>query len=364
MKILLIGECNAFHLIKWANAFSERGHSVKVVCLKNHTKNISALNKNIELEVLPVPSPFGYYLNATKLKKIAKKYNADIVNVHFASGYATLARHAKLKHSLLNIWGSDVYDFPHENKWNFKTLKHNLEYFDYLASTSECMAIETKKHIDKEIYITPFGVDKRVFYPVEKKKKDKIVLGTIKTLKPKYGIDYAIMGFKEVLDMLIKNNKNEIADKLEYHIYASGDKGPYQSLIDSLGLSEKIKLMGFVDNSKLNEVANAFDLGIYTSMCDSESFGVALVELMATKTPFIATSVDGFNEVTGNGTIIDTIPTKDSHAIAGAIYDYLLDPKKCDKTEELYYRYLDKYEWGNNVDNMLNIYEHIIKGRQ
>lgn len=360
MKILLIGECNAFHLIKWANAFSERGHSVKVVCLKNHTKNISALNKNIEIEVLPVPSPFGYYLNAGKLKKIANNYNADIVNVHFASGYATLARHAKLKHSLLNIWGSDVYDFPNVSNWNLKTLRRNLDYFDYLASTSECMAKESRKYTDKEIFITPFGVDKRVFYPIEKKEKDKIVLGTIKTLKPKYGIDYAINGFKKVVDMLIENDKNELANKLEYHIYGSGDKEPYQTLINSLGMSEKIKLMGFVDNSQLNDIANAFDLGIYTSICDSESFGVAVVELMATKTPFIATNVDGFNEVTGNGTIINMLPIKDSDAIAGAIYAYLLNPQKYDKTEELYKRYLDKYEWSNNVDNMLNIYMQII----
>lgn len=361
MKILLIGECNAFHLIKWANAFSERGHSVKVVCLKNHTKNISALNKNIEIEVLPIPSPFGYYLNATKLKNIAKQYNADIINVHYASGYATLARHAKLNHSLLNIWGSDVYDFPNVSDWNLKTLRRNLEYFNYLASTSECMAKESRKYTDKNIFITPFGVDKRVFFPIEKKQKDKILLGTIKTLKPKYGIDYAIKGFKKAVDMLIENDKNDLANKLEYHIYGSGDKEPYQSLIDSLGMSEKIKLMGFVDNNKLNEIANAFDLGIYTS--ENESFGVAVVELMATKTPFIATSVDGFNEVTGNGTIINTIPTKDSDAIAGAIYDYLLNPKKYDKTEELYNRYLDKYEWGNNVDNMLNIYKQIIDRR-
>lgn len=361
MKILLIGECNAFHLIKWANAFSERGHSVKVVCLKNHTKNISALNKNIEIEVLPIPSPFGYYLNATKMKNIAKQYNADIINVHYASGYATLARHAKLNHSLLNIWGSDVYDFPNVSDWNLKTLRRNLEYFNYLASTSECMAKESRKYTDKNIFITPFGVDKRVFFPIEKKQKDKILLGTIKTLKPKYGIDYAIKGFKKAVDMLIENDKNDLANKLEYHIYGSGDKEPYQSLIDSLGMSEKIKLMGFVDNNKLNEIANAFDLGIYTS--ENESFGVAVVELMATKTPFIATNVDGFNEVTGNGTIIKTIPIQDSDAIAGAIYDYLLDPKKYDKTEELYNRYLDKYEWNNNVDNMLNIYKQNIDRR-
>ena len=58
----------------------------------------------------------GYYLNAPLLQRLAEKIKPDVVNAHYASGYGTLMRRAKLKNTVLSVWGSDVYDFPYKNR--------------------------------------------------------------------------------------------------------------------------------------------------------------------------------------------------------------------------------------------------------
>ena len=73
------------------------------------------INKNIHQHQLKYKGGVGYYLNAKELRKLKKEISPDIINVHYASGYGTLARKSKLCPILLSVWGSDVYDFPNKS---------------------------------------------------------------------------------------------------------------------------------------------------------------------------------------------------------------------------------------------------------
>ena len=112
MKIMFVSAANSTHTVRWVNALAERGHEVYLVSNRGHEPKEDALNSRVKLYLMKHSGGKGYYLNAGELRKIAKRINPDVINVHYASGYGTLARKARLPKYILSVWGSDVYDFP------------------------------------------------------------------------------------------------------------------------------------------------------------------------------------------------------------------------------------------------------------
>ena len=365
MKIALISAANSIHTQRWAAALKKRGHDVCVISCVNHTCNSNEFQQlSIRSKALKIPAPLGYYLNAAELRKFIKKEEFDIINVHYASGYGTLGRKAGLEHALLNIWGSDVYDYPYKSKINMATIKKNLSYYKYIASTSKCMAKQAKRLVPlKNVYLTPFGVDIDLFKPIEGlKDNDKFLFGTVKTLSPKYGIEDSINAFMLLYQRLLTEGKKSLAEKISYEIYGKGELKEYlQNLIERKGFSDKIKLMGYVENSSLSYIINRFDVFAVNSILDSESFGVAAVEAMACGVPCVVSDADGLKEVvsaTGGGIIV---PKNDIYAISNAMYDLLMNEEKRQELGKAgYYGVRQLYDWNYNVDEMLAIYERMM----
>lgn len=363
MRIALVSAANSVHTVRWANAFARRGHSVCVISCANHVAKIDSMpyDDAVEIKYLKFPTPHGYYLNAIELRQVLKKGHFDVVNVHYASGYGTLGRLAGAKHALLNVWGSDVYEFPYQSKFAERVVRKNLKYYDHLASTSICMAKQASNFTSKVFYITPFGVDLSKFKPIEGLKDGSAILfGTVKTLAPKYGISDTIMAFIDLHRRMLKED-SVVADRLKYEIYGDGpQKDELQKLIEDNGYSERIKLCGYVQNDKLPWVLNRFDIACYGSVSDSESFGVAAVEAMACGIPVIASDADGFKEVIEDGVSGIIVPKGDIGAIADAMYSLLAAPAERIRLGKNAIDRVGKlYDWDKNVDAMLRIYERV-----
>ena len=134
----------------------------------------------------------------------------------------TLTRISKVKPVLLSVWGSDVYDFPNQSRIKFKIFKKNILNAKCIASTSNAMARELKKKIDIEdvpVFITPFGVDTEKFNVKEKNEKEEFIIGNVKTLEPKYGIEYAILAVKKLKEKLVEDNEEKLANSIKLYIY-------------------------------------------------------------------------------------------------------------------------------------------------
>lgn len=222
-KVMLISAANSIHTVRWVNALIN-DFEIHLVFCKNHKPTINKINPKVILHELNFNAPLGYYLNVIQLKKLYQEIRPDIINVHYASGYGTLARISKLRPVLLSVWGSDVYEFPKQSKLNRKILQKNVTYANSIASTSNAMAEELKNQVaieKKDIIITPFGVDVERFKKDDNKQKDKdsINIGIIKTLEENYGIKYAILAIKKVKEELISQSKIELANSIKLYIY-------------------------------------------------------------------------------------------------------------------------------------------------
>lgn len=369
IKVLFLATANNIHTVKWVNSLSDF-FEIHLVYCKGHGESINKIDKRVILHELKYKAPLGYYLNAMQLRKIFREVSPNLINVHYASGYGTLVRVAKIKPVLLSIWGSDIYDFPTESFIKKKILEKNVRHADAIASTSIVMAEELKrqvKNIKQDIYITPFGVDIERFknYNIERKEKE-FNIGNIKALEEKYGIKYAILAVKQLIEKLEKNGRKEEADSIRMNIYGDGSqKTELQNLINENGLEKVVFLKGKIPNEEVPKALNDLDVFCATSVLNSESFGVAVVEAMACEIPIVATDVDGFCEVMENEVTGYIVEKKNINKIAEALENLFNDYNKRNKMgQEGRKRVLEKYDWKKNVETMCEIYEKFAKEKK
>lgn len=358
MKLLIVCPEYSIHSVKWLNAFAKKGYEVHSCFCKGQEEKMGMLDGKIIRHMMPFKAPFGYFLNIPYFRKIVKRIKPDIIHVHRASSYATLARLSKIKPDVLSIWGSDVYDFPYRSRRNKTVITKNLSYAKILASTSGEMAKQARFFLadkTKTIYVTPFGVDTSSFYPYHIQHPD-IVVGTVKTLSPTYGIDTAIRSFANALSRLKDCKYNDIADKLKYYIYGKGPMlSELKNLIKELGLEDRIMLCGYIKNSEVPSVLNQFDVFLLASR--SESFGVAAVEAMACSLPIIATKAPGFLEVVDNGVNGILVDIDNVDEMGNALFKMLTDSLlRKEYGQNARKKVLQLYDWKDNVDYMESLY--------
>jgi glycosyltransferase involved in cell wall biosynthesis len=90
-----------------------------------------------------------------------------------------------------------------------------------------------------------------------------------------------------------------------------GDRGPLTTLVDTLGLSDRVSVLAPRPN--IEDVLAAFDVFVHPAL--AESFGLAVVEAMAMRLPVVATPVgiagdvieDGVSGVRIAGTDVDSL---------------------------------------------------------
>ena len=360
MKIMLLsGGKRGTHTAKWANGLAAKGLDVHLVTQQAIQFE---LDSSIKVHKLPFTGALGYYLNVLSVRKIFSEIKPDIVNAHYASGYGTLARLAKLKPLVLSVWGGDVYDFPERGSFFSGILKKNIHNAEAVASTSQSMANHVSKRFnyDKPIYITPFGVDTNFFKSHDEVIKDdsNITIGTVKTLSKKYGIDTLIYAFKEVEDLL--------GEKVDLSLDITGD-GPdrksLEDLVNKLNLSGKVKFHGFL-NDKNEVLARILNLDIYVALSrfDSESFGVALLEASSCNKPLVVSDVSGPLEVVKDGVTGFVVP-RDNPSAAAEKLCLLIEDFKLRKYIGRNGRehVVKNYSWEYSLENMIDVYREVVR---
>ena len=298
MKICYLADINSAHTHKFLEYFMKKGHDIHVISLGNGKyEGVTVHELNVDDSVMKNSSEggkLGYLKKIKQIKQLVNEIKPDILHAHYASSYGLLGALTKFHPYIISVWGSDVYDFPVKSPIHKMIIKYNLKKADCILSTSNVMKAETEKYTNKEIIVTPFGVDIEKFF-VNKVEHDEIIIGTIKTLEEKYGVQYLVKAFAKVKE----ENKDK---KLELRIGGRGSQREYlEKLCDELGIKNYVKFLGFLSPDQVITEFQKFDISVFPSTLDSESFGVAAVESEACGTPVIVSNVGGLMESTKPG---------------------------------------------------------------
>lgn len=323
MKIVFLAPANSAHTKKWCKWFSGHGHQVKVISLAAPDGAIDAEVHYLDSGTSPRDSDWqklGYLTQCRKVRKLVNALHPDVLNVHYATSYGALAVFAGLKDYILSVWGSDVYTFPRKSFLHRYLLKLVLRRAGLLFSTSQAMADEAAKYTDQHFEITPFGVDMELFSPaLRNRSDDDFVIGTVKTLSPKYGIATILRAAAKV-----REERPDIPLKLR--IAGKGSHEPeYHKLAADLGLDDCLQWLGFISQLEAAKVWANLDCAIIPS--ESESFGVSAVEAQSCGCPVIISDIPGLMEATNPGKTSMVIPRGNVDELVEAIVKLYQKPE-------------------------------------
>lgn len=298
MKICYLADINSAHTHKWLNYFKNKGYDIHVISLGNgEYEGVTVHCLDVTDNVMKKASDrnkLQYIKKIKRVKELVNEIKPDILHAHYATSYGLLGALADYHPYIISAWGSDVYDFPIKSPVHKMMLKYNLKKADYIFSTSNVMKEETQKYTNKNIEVTPFGVDINRFVP-RRTEKDEVVIGTIKTLEEKYGIQYLVKAFAQLKDRNPDMN-------LKLRIGGKGSQEDYlKGLCRDLKIYNDVTFLGFVNPDDVVKEFQNFDIAVFPSTLDSESFGVAAVEAESCGTPIVVSEVGGLMESTKPG---------------------------------------------------------------
>ncbi|MFC3197095.1 glycosyltransferase [Parapedobacter deserti] len=364
MKVLIIADGNSSHTIKWIVALSKQQVDVSLWSLSpaNHNvyKELGITHKHagISQSRTNIFDKIKYITALSSLKSCLNEIKPHLLHAHYASSYGLLGTLAGFKPFIVSVWGADVYDFPKKNSVFKSILIYNLKAADKILSTSHVMATETRKYTDKDITVTPFGVDLELFDPtkyVRDGDKHVFTIGTIKSLEDKYGINYLIQAFA-----IFK--QRQVGNDVRLLIVGKGSKeSALKNLAKELEVDTYCDFINAVPQHRVPYYYSNIDVGIFPSILDSESFGVAAVEASAMCKPTIVSSVGGLNEVVVDGITGIKVKPKNVKDLAKAIEYLYLNAEIREKMGRAgRNRVRELYHWPDNVQQMIKIYEQTI----
>ena len=132
----------------------------------------------------------------------------------------------------------------------------------------------------------------------------------------------------------------------------------YKSLVTDLGLSNRVEFTGWLNNQEIQSLAAKCSIGIFPSRI--ESFGLSVVEAMATGLPVIASRGGGVPENIEDGVTGTLVPVNNSDALAEAINKALENPQYSE-TMAIAGKFAvhKKFSWDRAADSMIEIYKNL-----
>lgn len=213
---------------------------------------------------------------------------------------------------------------------------------DYVNLISKKYAIPRDK-----IHKIPNGVDLEHFRSVSTKLHSPIKLLSVSRLSRPKNIPLLIKLFK----LVIENSHSNI----ELHIVGGGEeKKRIMGLIKNEKLEKKVSLHGALLGKDLYDMYSYSDIFILTSKC--ESFGLVLIEAMASGLPVIVSDINSIkNIVKNNITGLLAKPTAEDFAqmVERVISNYQLRKKIIENG----LKEAKKYDWNKIVRKFEHIYE-------
>jgi glycosyltransferase involved in cell wall biosynthesis len=268
------------------------------------------------------------FLSMLKIRKYVKESNVDIVNVHgYIAGYIVRIACCGLKTKVVWTMHVNVLDVPSIGKVK-RIIRSKIEgeLNRFLTNEVVCVAEELKHVVEKQRIRTPIsvvynGIDVSAFSDTHKKtsfyvrRDNELVLGFVSRLSTQKGINYLLK-----LAVVLRE------EKVNYKMLIVGD-GDQKSFIESYikknQLEKNVTLYGF--QKDVNNVLDSIDVLLLPSLF--EGFPMIILEALCSKTPVIASNVNGIPEVVKDNENGFLVTPRDVSALYRAVLKYVQRPE-------------------------------------
>lgn len=264
-----------------------------------------------------------------RIRALIKRIEPDIVHAHYITNYGLFGALCNFRPFVITAWGSDVLIVPEARL--ISTIKVLIaRYTLKRADAVTCDAPHMKEAMIRlgissgKVNIIFFGVDTRKFSLGPKSETlraqlvvyDSPAVISLRNLEPVYDIESLIKSAPSVLKE-VPETKFLIAGK-------GSQEKRLRELAKSLGVSDSVKFIGFVQNERLPEYLNSVDVCVSTALSDA-GIAASTAEAMACGLPVIVTDVADNRKWVEDGVNGFVVPVKDPKSLAERIVRLLKD---------------------------------------
>jgi len=289
---------------------ARKGHEVHFITYSQPVR-LALLNPNIHYHEVHVPEyPLFHYQPyelalSSKLVDMVKLYKIELLHVHYAIPHAYAGYMAKkmLKEQGIRIpmvttlHGTDI-TLVGNHPFYKPAVSFSINHSDIVTSVSQDLKDATYRLFDikREIEVIPnfIEIDKNRFDVTSECHRSMMATETQKIVTH-------ISNFRKVkrIPDIIKIFF-EIQKVMPAKLMMVGDgpeKAPAEALCEELGISDKVIFFG--NSNEINKILCFSDLFLLPS--ETESFGLAALEAMASGVPVISSNTGGLPEVNKEG---------------------------------------------------------------
>jgi N-acetyl-alpha-D-glucosaminyl L-malate synthase BshA len=300
---------------------AERGHSVAFISyaspLRLRELPPRICYHEVDQDSHPLLRQFPHSLTLTaKMVEVARTHHLQIMHVHYAIPFAAaailaaqVAPELDLK-VVTTLHGTDITLVGGSPSFKPVT-EFSINRSDAVTAVSAFLRDETCRQLAVrgpiEVvpnFIDPDRHDVRVPRCIPDKDSERqVTLMHISNFRPLKRLGDVVEVFRRV------------SQRMDARLVLVGDGPEYgktRALVETLGLEQKVRFVGVVD--EIEPVLKAADLLLLPS--ETESFGLVALEAMASGIPVVATSVGGLPEVVEHGVSGYLAPVGDVEAMA------------------------------------------------
>ena len=352
------------HIAHLEQQFTLQGHEVKIIAPSSSSDNqILARGNVIKVgSVVSIPAN-GSMARITlslrlsgKVKRILREEGFDVVHMHEPLTPAL---------PLTVLWHSHAVNIGTFHRYGGTHLmyyygKHILKRFfnrlDGRVAVSEPALRFISRHFPAKYMIIPNGIDLHNFgeavLPFDHLRDGKLNILFVGRLEKRKGFSYLLRAYMRA--------KREMPNIRLIAVGPSAEKNMrrYQNFVDTHALDD-IHFVGYVSKEDLARYYRSCDVFCAPST-GGESFGIILLEAMASGKAILASDIDGYRAVINSGSEGLLVPPKDDEQLADALVELLHDAELREEMGRHGLVTVRQYSWEKIGGRVLDYYKAVL----
>lgn len=276
----------------------QNGHEVHFLVgqSSSNQKNVHSLAKNIKVSFNKNKMSIPIWSSKKDILSVLNKVNFDVLHIQMPYSPILAARIINSANKNSRIIGT-FHVAPHGrleavSAWLLAKILHgSTQRFDKIISVSSVAKEFAKKTFGVDSVVAPNAIDLAKFSNNKNKKiYDVVFLGRLVTRK-------GCMNLLQAVNILV--NKHGITDANVVIMGAGPELNRLKEYVSYNKLGSNVSFLGFVDEKKKRQILNSCKIAVFPAS-GGESFGIVLLEAMASGATVLAGDNPGYSSVLGS----------------------------------------------------------------